>query len=221
VGVAVLAIAIPPCAGAAAAQGASETVEGLHPGLASGVLTFGRLAQLPKDVLLRAGPVALTRADLAKILAGTPDAAQDELERNAFFLLENEATPRLLALAAKAELSADEKKSERQLIEDYLERVTAKVRVGDEEVARFYEENRELLGGAALDAVKQPIRQHLLEGKRQQVVAEHLRTLGQRLKIEVAAAWVEEQAIPAMDNPVDKARRSGKPSLVVFGGACG
>ena len=33
----------------------------------------------------------------------------------------------------------------------------------------------------------------------------------------LAAGWTQEQAKLAMDNPVDKARASGKPSLVDFG----
>ena len=46
---------------------------------------------------------------------------------------------------------------------------------------------------------------------------EHIRTLGQRMSIEVSAAWTKEQSVLARDNPVDKARSSGKPSLVDFG----
>ena len=46
---------------------------------------------------------------------------------------------------------------------------------------------------------------------------EHVRTLGQRISIEVSASWTKEQAALAKDNPVDKARSSGKPSLVDFG----
>jgi len=218
---ALLALASPGHAAAPPAGTAAETVESLHPGLASGVLASARLAELPKGVLVRSGPVVLTAVDVARILAETPEPFRREAEQNAFFLLEEEATPRLLLLVAKGERGANEPRSERQLVDEYLERVAAKVRLSDEEVARFYEENQELFGGATLDAMKDLIRQYALEGKKQRAVTEHLRTLGQRLKIEVAAAWVEEQAIPARDNPLDKARRSGKPSLVVFGGACG
>jgi thioredoxin 1 len=37
------------------------------------------------------------------------------------------------------------------------------------------------------------------------------------MAIEVSAPWVAQQAILAKDNPVDKARGSGIPSLVDFG----
>ena len=58
-------------------------------------------------------------------------------------------------------------------------------------------------------------------GVRAGTVREHTRTLGQRLTIEVSSAWADEQAPLVLDNPADKARRSGKPSLVVFTGPCG
>ena len=210
-------------AGSATAEAVvAETVEGRHPGLASGALAFARLAELPKGVLLRCGKLELTTADLGKALREAPGLAGEELRRGAFFVLESEATPQLLALAAKAAAAGDTgTKTERELVEGYFGSVTAKVRVADGEIATFYEENAEFLRGSTLDALKEPIRQYLLEQRKGQAVREHIRTLGQRLKIEVSAAWADEQAPLALDNPVDKARRSGKPSLVVFTGPCG
>jgi len=41
--------------------------------------------------------------------------------------------------------------------------------------------------------------------------------MGQRTPIEVSAAWVKKQAELARDNPVDKARSSGKPTFANFG----
>ena len=220
-GLALLGLA--PVGRAAAEPGADpvETAEVRHPGLASGALTYARLAELPGGVLLRCGKLHLTTADLEKALRQAPGLAGEELRRNAFFILESEATPQLLARAAKAAAGDTGKKSERQVVEGYLDSVTAKVHVADDEIATFYEESRELLGDATLDALKEPIRQHLLEQKKEQAVREHIRTLGQRLKIEVSSAWADEQAPFALDNPADQARRSGKPSLVVFTGPCG
>jgi len=200
---------------------AVETVEARHPGLASGALAFARLAELPKGVLLRCGKLELTTRDLEKALREAPGLAGEELKRSAFLVLESEAASQLLALAAKAAAGDTGEKTERQVVEDYFDSVTAKVRVADGEIATFYEENAEFLRESTLDALKEPIRQHLLEQKKEQVVREHIRTLGQRLKIEVSSAWADEQAPLALDNPADKARRSGKPSLVVFTGPCG
>ncbi len=72
-------------------------------------------------------------------------------------------------------------------------------------------------GDATLEQVKDQLKQLVLQQKQQDIVAEHIRTLGQRLSIEVSAAWTKEQSVLARDNPVDKARSSGQPSLVDFG----
>jgi thioredoxin 1 len=65
--------------------------------------------------------------------------------------------------------------------------------------------------------VKPQIAEFLRQQKQQEVVAQHVRALGQRTHIAVSAAWAEAQAKLAKDNPVDQARASGKPSLVDFG----
>ena len=208
---------------AASARGPAgpETVEAHHPGLASGALTFARIVELPKGVLLRCEGVTITAAALDDIRRANFGFSDEELKRNALFLLEREGTPKLLLLLARKAAGGDGKKSERELIEDYLGRVTAKITVDEGEIARFYEENGQLFGGATLEAMREPIRRHLLGGKKEDATDRHVRTLGKRLKIEVSATWVDEQALLAMDNPVDKARRSGKPTLVAFSGPCG
>ena len=53
--------------------------------------------------------------------------------------------------------------------------------------------------------------------KKQELASEYIGTLGKIIKIEVSEDWVTKQAVLALDNPVDKARQSGKPSLVDFG----
>lgn len=216
-----LGVALAARAAAEPGAGPVETVEARHPGLASGALAFAGLAELPKGVLLRCGKLELTARDLENALREAPGLAGEELKRGAFFVLEREANPQLLALAAKATVGDPEKETERQLVERYLDGVTAKVRVSDNEVAAFYEESRGMLGGGTLDALKEPVRQYLLERRKEQAVCEHIRTLGQRLKIEVSSAWADEQAPLVLDNPADKARRNGKPSLVAFTGPCG
>ncbi|MEE9371136.1 MAG: thioredoxin family protein, partial [Sedimentisphaerales bacterium] len=64
---------------------------------------------------------------------------------------------------------------------------------------------------------------YVLQEKKQRLVTEHRRTLGQRVDIIVSAAWVKQQAALAKDNPLDKVRSNGKPTLVVFSAAscCG
>ncbi len=74
-----------------------------------------------------------------------------------------------------------------------------------------------MVGDQPLEAVQGAIRQHILRQKQQEVVNRHVATLGERIAIQVSAAWAKQQEALARDNPVDKARDSGKPSLVDFG----
>ncbi len=196
----------------------TPTLNEQYPGLPTSALTFARTARLPAGMLLRAGDLTIMEKDLAERIAQAPQAQQDQLRKNAFYVLENVATGKLLAQAAKAGVpNGDPNTGERELIQRYLQGVVAQATVTDQEVADFYQANKEACGGATLDQMKSQIRQLVLQQKQQNLVDEHVRTLGQRVQIEVSEAWTKAQSILAQDNPVDKARASGKPSLVDFG----
>jgi thioredoxin 1 len=203
------------------ASGRSSLVCDVYPGLASSGLTYAKLSNLPAGVLLKAGGVTVTDKDVDAEIAKTPQEVQAQLKKNRFFVLENMATLRIVLALAKPgpveQQTAPAPSDEQEVIQKYLKGVVANIQVGDAEVTKFYEENKDGLGGATLDQVKEQIKQLVLQQKQQAVVNEHIRTMGQRTSIEVAAAWAKEQSVLAKDNPVDKARSSGKPSLVDFG----
>jgi thiol-disulfide isomerase/thioredoxin len=209
-----------PAAPAAEAGKKPALICEVYPGLASSSLTYARLSDLPAGVLLKAQGLALTDKDIADQIAKVPQEMQAQLRKNSFFLLENLATRQLLAILARAktpEASAASSADEKEIIQQYLKGLVAHVQASQTEVAQFYEENKEACGGATLEQVKDQLKQLVLQQKQQDLVNEHVRTLGQRLSIEVSAAWTKEQSILARNNPVDQARFSGKPSLVDFG----
>lgn len=192
----------------------------VYPGLASNCLTYAKLSDLPAGVVLRTDSLTIKDADIAAEIAKTPQEIQAEIKKNAFFLLENLTTRQLLVAQAMAKTSEQKDmpaSDERALIQTYLKGLVADVQVNEAEISRFYEENKESCGGASLDQMKDSIRQLVLQQKQQDFINEHVRTMGQRVPIEVSASWTKEQAVLARDNPVDKARSSGKPSLVDFG----
>lgn len=195
-------------------------VSDVYPGLASNSLTYARLGDLPSGVVLKTDNLTIKDTDIAGEIAKVPQEMQAQIKKNAFFLLENLATRQLLVALAKAKI-ANQKDAppsdERASIQTYLKGLIASVEVSDAEVSRFYEENKDACGGATLDQVKDQLKQLVLQQKQQDLVDEHVRTMGQRMTIEVSASWTKEQSILAKDNPVDKARSSGKPSLVDFG----
>jgi thioredoxin 1 len=200
---------------------ASGTVESLYPGLASGVLMYARLGDLPGATLLRSGRVEIIADELNSEVLRAPEALRDQLRKNGFFLLEQMAKNKLLVQVAKGHSdkagSYLSQNSEKEIIRNYLQQIVDNVEVREADVKEFYQQNKDMFGGAKLDQVRKQLHQYLLHQKQEQTISEHIRTLGQRIPIVVSAPWVKEQAILARDNPVDKARTSGRPSLVDFG----
>jgi thioredoxin 1 len=96
------------------------------------------------------------------------------------------------------------------------------VTVTEEEIAAFYEKIKDLVA-APLEEVRDQIRAELESEKRDAAIHECVRTLGKRMDIVVSDPWVREQAKRAADNPIARARASGKPTLVAFssGTCCG
>jgi thioredoxin 1 len=74
-----------------------------------------------------------------------------------------------------------------------------------------------MFAGASLAQVKPQIEQFLQQQKQQDVVDEHVRTIGKRIQIDISTSWLKTQATLAQDNLVDKARSGGRTSLVDFG----
>lgn len=198
----------------------SATVESTYPGLASGVLTYARLADLPGDTLLRSGRVEITTDELGGEIVRAPKSMQEQLRKNTFFLLEQLAAKKLLVQAAKEHADRTGanlfQNSERDIVTAYLQRIVDKVDVTEADVREFYQKNRVIFGSAKLDEVRKQLHQYILHQKQEQTISEHIRTLGQSVPIMISASWVREQSL-ARDNPVDKARMSGRPSLVDFG----
>ena len=190
----------------------AATVETACPGLATAALTHARLADLPDGVLVKSGAVTLTKAELEKEIADADEFVKPQLEKQAFFLAERMATGRLLAAEAKtaALTTRPAAQSDDSLISALLDPVVKKATVTEAEVKTFYEANTEAVGGAPLADVKAQIEAYLLGEKRDQAVSAYVRNLGQRMDIQVAAAWAKAQVALARDNPLDQARWSGK-----------
>ena len=206
--------------------GAGDIISNVYPGLASGVLAYAKLAQLPEGILLKSGSVMVIEDDLKAVGADAPAKIREQLRKNAFFVLEHVATSKVLLALARQEATKDgqdlPKTSDNELVRGYFKGVLDGVAVADNEVADFYNQNRSMFGGAKLETVKQRLAQYLLQQKQQEVIRKHIELLGQKVPIEVSASWVKVQSTLSRDNPVDKARLSGKPSLVDFGrGGCG
>ncbi len=201
----------------------AKTIEEIYPNLASGVLTFARIGEIAKGVLLKAENVEIRYEDINKRIEAQPAQLREQLKKNAFFVLEQEATNKLLLQVAKKTAKNPNGRDAKKLVDNYTKQLTEKATVTEQEIQKFYIENESIFCGTPLEKVKDQIGPYVLQKKKQSLVTEYIRTLGQRVDITVSATWVKQQAALAKDNPLDKVRSNGKPTLAVFSAAscCG
>jgi len=203
-----------------APQAVSQPVSDAYPGLASGVLGSAKLTVLPVGILLQSGSVKITQKDLDADIAKYPEAIKTQLKNNGFFALEQLATEKLLTGEAKSWAEQNNRKPDGdrdELLKAYFDALTANIVVTDQELKSFYEENKSMMGTATFDQVRDQMKEYLLGQKRQEAVDAHIKSIGERSPIEVGKSWTARQYLLAMNNPVDKARKSRKPTLVDFG----
>ncbi len=188
-----------------------------YPVLSSGPLKFARLAELEPGYLLHTEGLLITQDDLAREIAALPPQFREEMQKNAFFIVEQRATHALLMNEARRQAEGSMPRGDDALLQAYLEKIVEDVAVDDEDIAQFYEDNRDMVGGAALEQVTPQIRQHLLQQKKQHMIEDYVMNLGRDREIGVAADWAAQQAAYALDNPIDQARASGMPTVASFG----
>jgi thiol-disulfide isomerase/thioredoxin len=194
----------------------APTVESVYPGLATGVLQSAILAEMDKGTLLQGDGVEIQASFAEKILGQAKPELRKELEKSMFFLLEQEAIKELISRDAKAMgISVDQ--PEREMGQAYVNRLAGGLTVTEAEVRAFYDSNKEIVGGIPFEQVKENIEKFLLYQKKQEFMDAHIKELGKKARIRLNRDWVKKQAQLALDNPVDKARMSGKPTMAEFG----
>ena len=217
--IAVLAAFIITFWGGEALASTPSTVDARFPGLASGVLKSARVVELPATVLLKADGIEINASEIDQMLQKAQPELRPQLEKNRFYLLEQEAARRVIVREARAVPGLPADLSDAEAVKRLFSQVAAKASVPDSEAREFYEANKQLFGSDPYDVVADTIRQVLLENKKEAAVQDYIGTLEKRLAMQVNSDWVQAQYVMARDNPVDRTRTSGKPSLIEFGAA--
>lgn len=195
----------------------TSTVEKTYPGLAEGVLKSAWLDKLGSGKLLSGDgfEILLTWAD--ETISQIPTEMRKEAAGSLFFLLEQEVTRQVILRDAKNAGVPIKDLTEDQVIQSYLSQKVAGITVTDGEAQSFYDANQEMVGGLPFDQVKESIHAYLVQQKQQEAVFHYVKNLENLKNIRINAEWVKKQNVLERDNPVDRARRSGKPSMVEFG----
>jgi len=197
------------------------TIDVKYPGLFNGPLKYAITDSLPSGELLVAGEVKITQSQLDAEVKKVSANLQSQIKDNIFFLLENIAVDRLIN--AEVQAWAKSKKinlksmKEEDVIKKFVEELTANVTVSQQEVKEYYESNKDAFKGAKFADVEPFIKPQLINEKKQEFLNKYVNDIGKRIVIKINDDWAKLQYPKAINNPVDKLRRSGKPSLVDFG----
>jgi thioredoxin 1 len=202
--------------GAGSAPAKNITVEEAYPGLATAMLKLAKLSDLGKGEILKTQDVLITESSLNEELRKMEPPIQAQLAKNQFFHLERFAMNRILLQEAK-KAGFKDSEPEEEIIGRYIARKASQVTVTEEELKQLYSQNKAALGGLPFEQVRDTLEGYLVDEKRQRAIGEYILGLGRQIPIQVDAKWAEKQNLFAKDNPVDRARTSGKPTMVEFG----
>jgi thiol-disulfide isomerase/thioredoxin len=194
-----------------------NTIEQVYPGFASGILKGAKMVAMKKGTLLVSEGIEIRESQLKETVKKAEPKIREELRKNLFFILEQEAMKAVLVKEARSSGAVADGLSDTEAIQTYLNQKFRDVEVSDEEAKTFYEANKAMVGGLPFEQVKEAIQRVLVQQKRQDAFASYLQGLSGKADIRVNMEWVKAQLALARDNLVDNARMSGKPTMVEFG----
>lgn len=193
------------------------TVEEKYPGFATGVLKSAELKEMPAGIIMQAENLKISESQLREKMTGADPKIREQLDKNLFFLLEQEATMKILVYEARKAVQDAQNLSDSEAVKTHLDRISQQASVSEGEVKAFYDANREMIGGMPFEQVQDSIHEFLLQQKKSETVDGYIAELGTRNSIQVNHTWTATQYRKALENPVDRARMSGKPTMVEFG----
>jgi len=197
----------------------AQTIESEYMGLSSGPFSQATIADLADDVVAQSGDLTVTQKEIDTFVNEHTDSAEAAagLRAESLFVAEQLALDPLLRREAKLWAEGRQQAPGTAEIDAHLQSIAEQATVSDEDVRAFYDANTDMFDGAPYDQVKGQLRSMLLRQEQQTAVNDHIAGLGERQEIVVDAEFLAEVAPKAFDNPVDRARRSGKPTFVDFG----
>ncbi len=191
-----------------------------YPQLSDTPLADAQVTVLPEDVVLQSDNIAITQQDVQTQLQSVPEQDRQQLAGNELFIVEQMFTEQALVAQARNELTRQGHDitgmPERELFQTFFNGMMEGVQVTDQEVSDFYESNPQMMGGMPLEEAGPQIEQFLQQQKQQNVLEEYIETTMGNLDTQISEVWVDEKVSLSLDNELDQARVSGKPTCVAF-----
>jgi thiol-disulfide isomerase/thioredoxin len=196
----------------------ANIVSDTYPLLSDRFLKSAELVESGDDLILKTNTgISISAREFEKSIAQYDPKLQDQLKENLIFLLDQDIITRILQFDMKKSGAYYEKAGLEDQMGSYLASKVKDARVSDKEVKTFYEENKEMVGGVPFDQVRENIKVFLLERKKQEGIRSYIESLGASHGLQVNGKWMKTQYDIMKNNPVDKARTSGKPTMIEFG----
>jgi thiol-disulfide isomerase/thioredoxin len=199
-------------------QTRATLLENRFPGLSGGVLKSAILTPMDEKTLLIAdGGIVIRQSDIQKIIESEDPHLRIKAGENQVFLLEREATDRLVFIEAKKAGISVENGDAEKAVQTFLETQAEGASVSEAEALAFYQHSKEILGEVPFEMIRDNIREYLLQEAKQAEIQNYIIGLGETKRLRVNEKWVEVHSRLTLDNPLDRARGSGKPTLAEFG----
>lgn len=129
-------------------------------------------------------------------------------------LLYQEATKKGIA---KKITAGDSEKKKDEAIREFIRSVSNTVVVTDDEIREFYVSHPTEVNGASYDDIKESIHQYLLNQKSNDAINGLIIQLRKKATITKNERWLAEQAALKPKNPLTKALKNGKPTVLDLG----
>lgn len=194
---------------------AGTTVHERFPHLATGVLKSASLAELGEGVILVAADFRMTESEIEELVGKADRKIRHQLNKHLFYVLEEKASEKLIASEAY-KAGYGKTKNEGRVAKAFLQHRFSGMEVSDDEIRKFYEENKATIG-VPFEQAREVVSAYVVREKTNKAIRDYITDLGKDAGIQVDSSWVKQQYELAKDNPVDKARNSGKPTMVEFG----
>lgn len=194
-----------------------STIEQAYPGFSKSILRGAELHKMDKGTVLEAPDIKITEAQIKEALEQSDEGIRKELSKNLFLILEQNAMMAVLTREVGLSGTVSKDLADTNAIQEFFSKRFKDIKVSEDEAKAFYNDNRAMIGDTSFEDVREAINQVLLQQKQEAAFNAYLEELEKKLDISVNEDWVKAQYALAMDNPVDKARMSGKPSMIEFG----
>ncbi len=201
----------------ATANETRRTVASVYPSICAGALRNAILSDLKDGVIAECEDIKITAKDIEDEIAKSPEHKREQVRKYPVHVLEQTLIKRLIAKEAK-EWAKKNGKSDTgdAAVSAYLSFQVPEPSVTEEEAREFYEEHAAMFGEISFEQIKDAVISVVRDEKASEAQDRFKHDVGKRHAIRVSSSWMKTQGDKWSKNPVEKARLSGKPTLVVF-----